>query len=169
MNAGGKDLLFIRPERVKGDKLGKVALGFSSIFWNTAWTHRQPPHTLGILCDPKNPALAEFPTDYYSNWQWWYLVSRAGALILDDLPHELRPTVQVIDDWVTNRKLGLIFEGKLGAGKLLVCSIDLKSDQNPVARQMLRSLFDYASSTRFKPTVVLTPVQVRALMAPPGA
>jgi hypothetical protein len=170
LNAGGKALLFIRPDRVKGDKLGKVALGFSSIFWNTAWTHRQPPHTLGILCDPKNPALAEFPTDYCSNWQWWYLVSHAGALILDDLPRELRPTVQVIDDWVTNRKLGLIFEGKLGAGKLLVCSIDLKSDQNPVARQMLRSLFDYVGSNRFKPTVALTPEQVRRLMTqPPGA
>jgi hypothetical protein len=21
--------------------------------WNTAWTGNQPPHTLGILCDPK--------------------------------------------------------------------------------------------------------------------
>ena len=28
---------------------GKVELGFSSIFWNTAWTRRQAPHTLGIL------------------------------------------------------------------------------------------------------------------------
>jgi hypothetical protein len=31
-----------------GDELGKVAIGFSSIFWNTAWTRGQPPHTLGI-------------------------------------------------------------------------------------------------------------------------
>ena len=66
-------------------KLGKVALGFSSIFWNTAWTRRQPPHTLGILCDPKHPLFASFPTDNHSNWQWWYLVSRSGAMILDRL------------------------------------------------------------------------------------
>ena len=32
--------------------------GFSSIFWNTAWTHHQAPHTLGILCDPRGPAFA---------------------------------------------------------------------------------------------------------------
>src|SRR5579859_3316258 len=27
--------------------------------------------------------------------------------------NDLRPTVQVIDDWVTNRKLALVFEAKL--------------------------------------------------------
>ncbi|MGA2701565.1 MAG: hypothetical protein ABSH35_10770 [Isosphaeraceae bacterium] len=57
--------------------------------WNTAWTRRQPPHTLGILCDPGHPALVEFPTESHSNWQWWYLLTRADALILDDLPHDL--------------------------------------------------------------------------------
>ena len=166
LNHGGKALLLVPPSRVKGDQLGKVALGFSSIFWNTAWTRRQPPHTLGILCDPRHPALAQFPTDYHSNWQWWYLLSRAGALILDDLPKELHPTVQVIDDWVTNRKLGLVFEARVGKGKLLVCSIDLKTDldQNPVARQMLHSLLDYMAGPRFKPAVALTPAQIRKLM-----
>ena len=169
LEQGGKVLLFISPDRVQGDKLGKVALGFSSIFWNTAWTHRQPPHTLGILCNPKHPAFAHFPTDSYSNWQWWYLVSRAGAMILDDLPKDLRPTVQVIDDWVTNRRLGLVFEGRLGRGKLLVCSIDLSKDlrDNPVARQMLRSLLDYMAGPKFQPAIALTPEQVRSVMSPP--
>ena len=110
-------LLLIPPDRVQNTESNKVVLGFSSIFWNTAWTHRQAPTTLGILCDPKHPALASFPTEYHSNWQWWYLVSRAGAMILDDLPKELRPTVQVIDDWVTNHRLGLVFEAKMGKGQ----------------------------------------------------
>jgi len=166
LNAGGKVLLLIPPARVKGDKLGKVALGFSSIFWNTAWTSRQPPTTLGILCDPKHPALAEFPTDFHSNWQWWYLVSQAGAMILDDLPKGLRPTVQVVDDWVTARKLGLVFEAKMGAGKLMVCSIDLNKDleHNPVARQMLHSLLHYMAGPKFKPAVTLAPAQVQNLL-----
>jgi hypothetical protein len=165
LNAGDKVLLMIPPDRVKGDKLGKVALGFSSIFWNTAWTQRQPPTTLGILCDPKHPALREFPTDYHSNWQWWYLISQAGAMILDDLPAQLRPTVQVIDDWVTARKLALVFEARVGAGKLLVCSIDLNKDpeHNPVAAQMLHSLLDYMAGPKFKPVVRLTPEQAKQL------
>jgi hypothetical protein len=169
LDAGSKVLLMIPPGRVKGDKLGQVALGFSSIFWNTAWTRRQAPHTLGIRCDPKHPALASFPTDYHSNWQWWYLVSRAGAMVLDDLPPALRPTVQVIDDWFTNRRLGLVFEAKVGAGKLLVCSIELRKDldRNPVARQMLHSLLNYMAGEEFKPAVELSVEQVRGLMAQP--
>jgi hypothetical protein len=141
-----------------------VALGFSSIFWNTAWTGRQAPHTLGILCDPKNPALASFPTEYHSNWQWWYLVSHAGAMILDELPSELRPTVQVIDDWVTNRKLGLVFEARLGQGKLLVTSIDLDHGDNPVVRQMRYSLLSYMAGPQFRPTVSVTADQVNNLI-----
>ncbi len=166
--AGGRVLLVLPASRVRGDRRGQVALGFSSIFWNTAWTGRQPPHTLGILCDPKEPALAEFPTDDHTNWQWWYLIHGAGAMILDDLPGNLLPTVRVIDDWVTNRKLALLFEAKLGAGRLMVCSMDLKQDleQNPVARQMLHSLLDYMASARFNPQVRVTPDQVRSLMTP---
>jgi hypothetical protein len=166
LDSGGKVLLLIPPRRVQNLQSNKVVLGFSSIFWNTAWTRRQPPTTLGILCDPKHPALANFPTEYHSNWQWWYLVSRATPMILDDLPKDLQPTVQVIDDWVTNHKLGLVFEVKVGKGKLLVCSIDLKRDldSNPVARQMLRSLLDYMARANFKPAVALTPAQIRGLM-----
>jgi GH18 family chitinase len=164
---GGRVVLLVSPGRVRGDALGKVELGFSSIFWNTAWTSRQAPHTLGVLLDPEHPALAAFPTEGQSNWQWWHLVSRAGAMILDGLPKELRPTVQVIDDWFTNRRLGLVFEARVGKGRLLVTSIDLESDlgANPVARQMRHSLLRYAASDRFAPTVEVTPGAVRALMA----
>jgi hypothetical protein len=171
LDSGRKVLLLIPPTQVETGQSNKVVLGFSSIFWNTAWTGRQPPTTLGILCDPKHPALAEFPTEYHSNWQWWYLVSRGRAMVLDGLPKDLHPTVQVIDDWVTNHKLGLVFEGKMGPGKLLVCSIDLKKgrEENPVARQMLRSLLDYMAGPKFKPTVALTPLQIQGLMLPSPA
>jgi hypothetical protein len=170
LSRGERLLLLVPPNRVKGDRLGKVALGFSSIFWNTAWTRRQPPHTLGILCDPQHPALARFPTESHSNWQWWYLVSRAGVLILDDLPATVRPTVQVIDDWFTARRLGLIVEGKVGPGKILICSIDLQQDlgQNLVARQMRHSLLAYMASDRFVPATDLTVEQIHGLLGPPA-
>jgi len=169
LNRGGRVLLMIPPGRVKGDERGKVALGFSSIFWNTAWTHRQAPHTLGILCDPTHPALSEFPTEAHSNWQWWYLVTRAGAMILDGLPPALRPIVQVIDDWSTSRRLGLVFEARVAGGRLLVTSIDLKTgiDGDTVARQMLHSVLTYMNSDRFNPTIELRAEQVRALLARP--
>ncbi len=157
LEAGGRVFLTIPPARVRNDVGAKVALGFSSIFWNTAWTRGQAPTTLGILCDPAHPALSAFPTDFHSNWQWWYLVSRAAPLRLDALPAATQPIVQVIDDWFTARKLGLVFEAQVRRGRLLVCSIDLSdaAGDNPVARQLRASLLAYAASDRFAPTVAV--------------
>jgi hypothetical protein len=165
LRAGGRVLLAIPPDRLRGDEQGRVELGFSSIFWNTAWTGRQPPHTLGILCDPAHPALAGFPTESHSNWQWWYVVTRAGAMILDGLPRDLRPTVQVIDDWFTNRRLGLVFEARVGRGRLLVTSVELERDlqRDPVARQLRHALLRYAAGERFLPRVEVPIEAVRAL------
>jgi len=171
LERGGRVLWLVPPTQVRPDpKRGPVALGFSSIFWNTAWTGGQAPHTLGILCDPKHPALAYFPTEAFSNWQWWYVVRHAGALILDELPASLDPTVRVIDDWVSARRLALAFEAQVGAGKLFVCSVDLAngSGLDPVRRQFRTSLLNYLGSDRFLPKTTLSPEQVRSV-AKPGA
>lgn len=168
LSAGKKVLLMPPPGTVTGDRYGRVRPGMTPIFWNTAWTGRQEPHTLGILCDPKHPALAQFPTEYHSNWQWWELLSRSQAAILNDFPTDLRPIVQVIDDWVTNRRLGLVFEAKVAAGKLLFCSIDLRNDleSRPVARQLRYSLLKYMASPAFDPQGSVEAARIRGLLAP---
>ena len=166
--SGGKLLLTLPGKAVRNFDTAPVKLGFSSIFWNTAWTGRQPPTTLGILCDPQHPALAEFPTEFHSNWQWWYLLHRAGALRLDLLPRGLEPIVRVIDDWVTARPLGLVVEGKVGAGKVIICGFDLTRDaDDPVSKQMRASLLAYMASPKFAPKTELTADQIRSLIAEP--
>ena len=122
-----------------------------------AWTQKQAPHTLGILCDPEHPALAEFPTEYHSNWQWWDAMSHSVAIDLTSFPQTLKPIVRIIDDWFTNRPLALLFEAKVGKGKLLVSGIDLQGDltTRPEAQQLLYSLEKYMSGTRFNPNVEL--------------
>ncbi|MGO8837933.1 MAG: sugar-binding domain-containing protein [Limisphaerales bacterium] len=164
LQSGGKVLLTLPPESIRNFDPAPVQLGFSGIFWNTAWTKRQPPTTLGILCNPKHPALAEFPTDFYSNWQWWYLIHRAGALRLDGLPKDLDPIVRVIDDWVTARPLGLVIEAKVGKGKIIVSGFDLTGDLNdPVSRQMRQSLLDYMGGDSFDPKIGINIKQIRNL------
>ena len=108
---------------------------------------------MGILCDPKHPALADFPTDFYSNWQWYELLDHSRSIILDDTPAEFRPIVQVIDNFARNHKLGVIFEARVGPGRLLVCGIDLPGlvEKHPAARQLLASLQRYAGSDAFHP------------------
>ena len=80
---GGTVLLSLGKGKVAPEMGGDVGVGFSSIFWNTAWTDGQKPHTLGILCNPKHLALAKFPTEYHSNWQWWDAMSHSNAINIE--------------------------------------------------------------------------------------
>lgn len=153
LNSGGKVLLTLKKGSVKAEMGGDIKIGFSTIFWNTAWTHSQPPTTMGILCNPTHPALAEFPTQYHSNWQWWDAMTHSSAIKLNSVSKDLKPIVRVVDDWFTARPLGLVFECNVEKGKLLVSSIDLLSDQDkrPEARQLLYSLEKYMTGSQFKP------------------
>ena len=169
LNQGGKVLLLPPAQMIRNDERHPITMGFSSIFWNTVWTDWQPPHTLGILCDGKHPALEQFPTQYHSNWQWWELIHGAAPFILTSHP-KLQPVVQVIDDWVTARKLALVFEARVGNGKLLACSCDIVSDldKRPVARQMRHSLLAYMAGTLFDPQYNMTAEQLSALLQEPS-
>jgi hypothetical protein len=125
---------------------------FSGISWNTVWSG-MPPNLLGILCDPAHPALEHFPTQFHTNWQWWDVVRNSKPFVLDHTPAGFRPLVQMIPDWNTNEKIGLLLEAKVGKGKLLLSAVDLKSNmaERPVARQFLYSLKKYVSSDAFNP------------------
>jgi hypothetical protein len=166
LERGGKVLLTLKKGSVKKDKGGDVAVGFSSIFWNTAWTNKQPPHTLGILCDPRHPAFKYFPTENHSSWQWWDAMSHSDAIILDSVSKELNPIIRVIDDWVTARPLGLAIECKVGKGKLLLTSIDLLNDvpNRPEARQLLYSFKKYMSSAQFDPKTNVSISKIEGLV-----
>ncbi len=166
LKGGGKVLLTLGKGKVAEDKGGDVGIGFSSIFWNTAWTRGQKPHTLGILCNPAHPALADFPTEYHSNWQWWDAMSHSDAILLDSLAPGIQPIVRVIDDWFTNRSLGLIVEGKVGDGRILITGIDLRHQlsRRPEAGQLLYSLLRYMNGENFNPETTLDEERIRALI-----
>ncbi|GAA4796721.1 glycoside hydrolase family 2 TIM barrel-domain containing protein [Olivibacter ginsenosidimutans] len=163
LDAGGKVLLTTKKGIIKENDGGNVMVGFSPIFWNLYWSNNQPPHTLGILCDPKHPAFSEFPTDYYSNWQWQDGLLHCNAIRLDHLSKDLKPIVRIIDDWYTARPLGLIVECSVGKGSLLISGIDLLTDnENRLeAKQLLYSLKAYMSGPQFNPSVSLSPQSIR--------
>jgi hypothetical protein len=165
LNNGGSVLLNITKGDIAPEYGGDIGIGFSSIFWNTSWTKEQKPHTLGILCNPAHPALAHFPTEYHSNWQWWDAMSHSNAIIFDKMP-ELNPIVRVIDDWFKNRKTALIFEARVGKGKLLFSGIDLHTNLNErlEAQQLLYSLENYINSAAFNPKTSITMQQLEQIL-----
>jgi hypothetical protein len=131
------------------------------IFWNRlmnpngAWM-------LGMWVDAGHPALKGFPTEANCDWQWIDLAGSARALNMDALPKGLEPIVQPIDDWNRNWKLGLMYECRVGAGRLMVCSVDLHQAR-PGAAALRRSVMEYMAGERFKPAVQVAAAELREL------
>jgi hypothetical protein len=143
------------------------------VFWNTQMTVRPPANPtpkfdamLGLLCDIKHPALAEFPTEENCDWQWIQLVDNVRSVNLANAPASLRPIVSAIDDWNRNWRLSVIFECNVGPGRLLVSAINLDNERGgSELRQLRRSLLDYMAGKKFKPAATLTPQQIGNLWA----
>jgi hypothetical protein len=162
--AEGKRVLLMPMDRLENSLPGK----FLPVFWSPVWFPRQKPNTMGILCDPGHPVFAQFPTEFYSNWQWWDLLEGSRSVILDDTPASFRPIVQVMDNFVRNQKIGNLFEARVGPGRLMVCTLNLLGnlDKRPAARQFLVSLYGYLASERFQPREELTLPVLNKILAP---
>lgn len=138
-------------------RLESVPLFSRTVFWNAQMgpTYRRG---MGFVCQDDHPALANFPTKNYKEWQWDEILDGGYGLNLSELPSEITPILQPIDDWNRNYRLGMILEAKVGEGSLLLVTADLDSnlDKRPVARQLRKSLFEYVCSNEFNPSDVLT-------------
>jgi hypothetical protein len=166
LNRGGTVLLVPPRNRLAGKTTGT----FRPIFWNRVMFSSQKEHTVGILCDPNHPMFADFPTGVHSDWQWWDLQQNCRPMVLDALPADVRPVVQMIDDWSQCRKLGLVLEARVNKGRLVVCSVDIETDldRRPVARQFRKSLFDYMAGEQFRPSARLETAQLQTLFREPS-
>lgn len=140
------------------------------VFWNTSWFKMRPPHTLGILLDDRHPAFTDFPTESHSDLQWWEIVNRAQPMHLEDFPKTFRPLIQPIDTWFMNRRLALVFEARVGNGKLMVGSADLGSNNadKPVVNQLFYSLEKYMLSNKFNPTTNIDIALIKDLTLTPS-
>ena len=144
---------------------GKIRLGsdvvqhYLPVFWNTSWFKMRPPHTTGALIDKSHPLFKHgFPTDSWSDLNWWELLNRAQVMNLMELPRDYQSPVQPIDTWHISRKLGMIVEAKVLNGKLLMTTLDITTDlQNRhVARQMRNAIISYMQSDSFNPALSLS-------------
>lgn len=140
---------------------------YATDYWS--WTmFNGTPGTMGLLCEKSHPSLSGFPTETHSERQWAEIVRASTPVVLAEAPAGLRPVVQVIDNLARNEKLGLVFEVRAGAGRLLVCASDLLSleERHPEARRLLSCLLDYAASPAFEPATSVEPGALARILTP---
>ena len=150
---------------------GKVRYGndikqyYLPVFWNTSWFKMRPPHVTGAYIDNNHPIYCDFPTDDWTDLNWWELVNRAQVMNLSEFPADYQPPMQPIDTWHVSRKCGMIIEANVLGGKLLMTTIDITSDlrNRLVARQLRKSIINYMKSNDFKPSITLDESVIRNL------
>ena len=163
LTAGKKVILFALSANNTNSMRGR----FLPVFWSPVWFPNQKPNTMGLLMDPQHPLFAGFPTESHSTWQWFELMQRSRVFILDGTPADYRPALQVIDNFERNHKLGVMFEGQAGNGRLLVCGLDLPYQKDePSARQLLASLYHYVGSPAFNPAQKFSDEFLERLLVP---
>jgi hypothetical protein len=152
LNKGENVLLNPAKENINGVE-GK----FVQVFWSPVHFPDQPG-TMGLLINPAHPAFSNFPTDAYTNWQWWDLCKKSTTLVLDSTG--ITPSTIIlrnVDNFFKNRNMASIIEAKVGKGKLLLCTMDIQQDvdNRPVAAQLKYSLLQYMQGNKFNPVTTL--------------
>ena len=149
LKEGKKVVLYPELSQVKGRRSV-----FHNHFWNPLM-FKWEPMTLGCLIHADQPVFERFVTDRNIDWQWWDILNNAKVIEMQNAPMELRPFIQTIDAYNSNKKLGIGFEAKVGNGKLLVLAVDTKKkiEERPATQQLLKSVDFYVKSDRFDPQV----------------
>lgn len=169
LQKGGTALLIPKADAFKEQTVGGL---FTSDYWSYSMfksiseNAKKPvsPGTLGYLINNEHPLFKEFPTDYHSDWQWWAIARNARPLILDNLTNSISPIVEAIDNVERNHKLGVLFECKVGKGKLFVCMSDLVNHMNyKECNQLYGAICRYVSSKEFNPKDELSVEELQAL------
>lgn len=159
----------VRGERVlflAGKSLPGRDTHFAGHFWNPVM-FKWDPMIVGTRISAGHPALKDFPTSYYADWQWWDILNYGRAVDLTPL-RGLTPVVQSVDTYEVNRKLGLAFEARVGEGQLFVLSADVETDldRRPATRQLLYSLCRYVASPDFQPAAEVAAYELDAVFTP---
>lgn len=140
---------------------------FVPVFWSPVHFPKEAG-AMGLLCDSKHPALSMFPNDGHTDWQWWHPLKKSAYLDISDI-QGLTPIIEMVDNFTTNRRLGLMFEAKVGDGSLLFSSIDLLKDSQAdlASTQLLISVLEYMKSDEFSPSGNITEVALDGLVVLP--
>jgi len=153
---------------LNASKLGStetsVTFNFYSLYWSLTYFPGQGKTNIGLLLDEKSSAFAAFPTTFHSDWQWEPISKNSKTFVLNELSSNYKPIAQPVDDFHRNNKMGILFELKVGNGKLLVSGFDLDAS-SPATRQLKYSLLNYMNAKNFNPTTEVSTEWVSELFS----
>jgi hypothetical protein len=97
-----------------------------------------------------HPLTDRFPHDGFCSWQFFPMLDKAVPVQFNDLDLPFDPVIEVTGSYKRIRKQALVFEWRVGEGRLLVCGLNLKK-ADPAVDYFRQILFNYAAGDEFEP------------------
>ena len=141
---------------------------FKPVYWSAGHFKQADVDlsSLGYSVQCNHPALRGFPTEDWSDWQWYNLVEGGVKHGLAGLPGGIEPIVMPVGDLHYSTLMGSLFELKVGDGRLMVCGLNLSDRTKPEVCAMRDSIRSYMMSDDFKPAVSVEIGKFRDAFAP---
>ena len=107
--------------------------------------------------------MREFPQEGFCDWQFMPMFQDAEAVVFNDLEMEFRPILEIVSTYKMIKKQASIFETKTGRGGMLVCTMNVRT-QDPAAAALYDTMLRYLSSEEFRPQIELGADRIYKLM-----
>jgi hypothetical protein len=126
---------------------------FKAVYWSAGHFKQANAalSSLGYMVQNNHPALRGFPTEDWADWQWYSLVQDGFKHRLSGMPDDYEPIVQPVPDLHYSTFMGMLFELKVGDGKLMVCGLNLSQKNRPEVKAARASIISYMKSDKFDP------------------
>lgn len=146
-------IVYLSPASDQAHLPFSIQAQFSTDFWSVG-TFPVQDGGMGQLIDNTHPIFRKFPTEPYTNWQWWPMANRRAFI----LPEQMEAIIAEMDSYAYLRPMAKLFEGRCGAGRILVSSMGLQDlQQYPEARALQNAIYQYLESDEFRPSQKIEP------------
>ena len=142
---GGR--VYVTPHSTKEAIPDSIQAQFTTDFWSVG-TFPAQEGAMGQLIKKDHPVFKGFPTDEWSDWQWFRMASQRAFI----LPRYTDAIITEMDCYVRQRPMAQLYEAKYGPGRVLFSSMGLQDLQEyPEARMLLDCIYKYLGSDDFEP------------------
>jgi len=152
--------VYLEPQPLEEKMPESIGGQFTTDFWSIK-TFPKQQGGMGMVINTNHPSLENFPTEYHTNWQWWPMTNGRPMI----LPRHLEPILTVPDSYCNLKHMGLLVEGRVGAGRVMLSGMGLRFKQEyPEVRALINSIFVYMKSERFKPSQEISIKEISRLV-----
>ena len=147
LDKGGS--VFLSPKDAASAFKAIKACHFTTDFWSKG-TFPAQDGEMGQFIRNAHPIFDDFPTDMFTNYQWWPMATSYAV----EVPRGLVPIITQMDSFDRLRHMAQLFEVRIGLGRLMISTMELTKDSKasyPEVQALLQSIYKYMESDEFTP------------------